>query len=190
MSNVGAAAPLSVDEATERLQAKWAAIAGFGALLVILGLAALLFSLVATVATVILNGVLFLVAGGAEIGIGMHSRTWGRFFLWLVGGLLYLAAGFLCIVNPVLASAALTLLLGASFVAAGAARLYLTVLLPAGPSKAFVFLSAALTSALGLIIVTHWPSDSLHVIGVLLGVDLLFHGVAWASFGLGLRAHG
>jgi len=187
MSNVGTS-PLSLGEGMERLQSKWASITAFGVLLAALGLAALFFSLVATIATVTLNGVLFLVAGAAEIGIGMHSRTWARFFLWLIGGLLYLAAGVLCIVNPRLASAALTLLLGAGFVAAGVVRLYLGLLLPAVESRALVFLSAALTTALGLIVITHWPSDSLYVLGTLLGVDLLFHGVGWASFGLRLHS--
>ena len=83
----------SLGEAIERLRGKWAAITAFGVLLVVLGVAALVFSLIATIATVTLNGVLFLIAGAAEIGIGMHSRTWGRFFLWVIGGLLYLAAG-------------------------------------------------------------------------------------------------
>ncbi len=102
-SNVGTSAH-SLGEAIERLRGKWAAITAFGVLLVVLGVAALFFSLVATIATVTLNGVLFLIAGGAEIGIGMHSREWGRFFLWVVGGLVYIAAGVVCIVNPMLAS--------------------------------------------------------------------------------------
>jgi uncharacterized membrane protein HdeD (DUF308 family) len=41
---------------------------------------------------------------------------------------------------------------------------------------------------LGLIIVGHWPADSVIVLGTLLGVDLLFHGAGWVSFGLGLRS--
>ena len=89
---------------SDRLKGKWAAIAAFGALLVILGLAALLFSVTATSATVTPNGIFFLIAGIAEIGIGMHSRRWGRFFLWVIGGFLYIAAGVLCIANPTLAS--------------------------------------------------------------------------------------
>src|SRR5271168_742668 len=117
-SNVGTS-QYSLGEAIERLRRKWAAITAFGVLLVILGVAALFFSLIATVATVTLNGVLFLIAGAAEIGIGMHSRTWGRFFLWVIGGLLYLSAGVLCIVNPLLASVVLTLILGAGLIAAG-----------------------------------------------------------------------
>jgi uncharacterized membrane protein HdeD (DUF308 family) len=185
VSNVGSAR--SLGEAIERLRGKWAAITAFGVLLVVLGAAALFFSLVATIVTVTLNGVLFLVAGGAEIGIGMHSRTWGRFFLWVLGGLLYIAVGVLCIVNPFLASAALTLVLGAALIAAGVVRGYLAFQLPADQPRALVFVGAAVTILLGLIIVTHWPLDSVYVLGTLLGVDLLFHGVGWVSFGMGLR---
>jgi uncharacterized membrane protein HdeD (DUF308 family) len=180
--------PHSLGEAIERLRGKWAAITAFGVLLVVLGAAALFFSLIATIATVTLNGLLFLIAGAAEIGIGMHSRGWGQFFLWVIGGILYLAAGALCIVNPLLASVVLTLFLGAGLIAAGAVRAYLAARLPAGQPRGLLFLAAAVTILLGLIIVSHWPSDSVYVLGTLLGVDLLFHGVGWVSFGMGLHS--
>jgi uncharacterized membrane protein HdeD (DUF308 family) len=186
-SNVGGSAH-SLGEAIERLRVKWAAITAFGVLLVVLGFAALFFSLIATIATVTLNGVLFLIAGGAEIGIGMHSRVWGQFFLWVIGGVLYLAAGVLCIVNPLLASVVLTLLLGCGLLATGVVRVYLAMQLPVGQPRGPVFLAAAITILLGLIIVSHWPLDSVYVLGTLLGVDLLFHGVGWVSFGMGLHA--
>ncbi len=187
MSNVGTA-PHSLGEAVERLQTKWASITGFGLLLVVLGFVALSFSLIATLATVTLNGVLFLIGGAAEIGIGMHARSWSRFFLWVVGGALYLAAGVICIVNPRLASVVLTLLLGAGLIAAGLVRVYLATRLPGGQPRLLVFIAAAVTVLLGLIIVSHWPLDSVYVLGTLLGVDLLFHGVGWVSFGMGLHA--
>ena len=186
LSNVGTS-PHSLGEAIERLRGKWAAITAFGVLLVVLGFAALCFSLIATIVTVTLNGVLFLIAGAAEVGIGMHSRTWGRFFLWVIGGLLYIAIGLLCIVNPILASVALTLVLGAALIAAGLVRAFLAFQLPADQPRALVFLAAAVTILLGLIIVSHWPLDSIYVLGTLLGVDLLFHGVGWVSLGVGLR---
>ena len=189
MSNVSnvRTSPHSLGEAIERLRGKWAAITAFGVLLVVLGFAALFFSLIATIVTVTLNGVLFLIAGAAEVGIGMHSRTWGRFFLWVIGGLLYIAIGLLCIVNPILASVALTLVLGAALIAAGLVRAFLAFQLPADQPRALVFLAAAVTILLGLIIVSHWPLDSIYVLGTLLGVDLLFHGVGWVNFGVGLR---
>lgn len=176
VSNVGSSAH-SLGEAIERLQGKWAAITAFGVLLAVLGVAALFFSLIATIVTVTLNGVLFLVGGAAEIGVGMHSRGWGRFFLWVTGGVLYLAAGLLCIVNPTLASVALTLLLGAAFIAAGLVRACLAFQLPADHPRGLIFVAAAVTILLGLIIVSHWPLDSVYVLGTLLGVDLLFTGL-------------
>ena len=185
-SNAGTSAH-SLGESVERLRGKWAAITAFGVLLVVLGFAALAFSLIATIVTVTLNGILFLIAGAAEIGIGMHAREWGRFFLWVIGGLVYIAAGILCIVNPILASAVLTLFLGAGLIAAGVLRAYLATHLPADHPRALVFLAAAVTILLGLIIVSHWPLDSVYALGVLLGVDLLFHGVGWVSFGMGLQ---
>ena len=48
-SNVGPT-PHSLGEAIERLRGKWAAITAFGVLLVVLGFAALVFSLAATIA--------------------------------------------------------------------------------------------------------------------------------------------
>ncbi len=190
MSNASDVRPSQhrLGEAIERLRGKWAAITAFGVLLVVLGFAAMVFALTSTIVTVALNGVLFLIAGGAEIGIGMHSRGWGRFFLWVIGGLLYITAGVLCIINPILASVALTLLLGAVLIAAGVVRAYLAVRLPPDQPRALLFLAAAVTIVLGLIIVSHWPLDSVYVLGTLLGVDLLFHGVGWVSFGMGLHS--
>ena len=178
----------SLGEAAHRLHAKWGAIVAFGVLLLLLGLAATTFALEATIATVTLNGVFFLIAGAAEIAIGMQAQGWSRFFLWVVGGILYLAIGVICILNPLLASAVLTLAIGAGLIAAGVVRLYLAFQLPSGASRAMVILAGAVTGLLGVMIVVHWPADSLFVLGTLLGIDLIFHGVGWIQFGLALRS--
>jgi len=180
--------PHSLGLAIEHLRARWGEIVAFGALLVVLGVAALCFTLPSTVATVTLNGVFFLVAGVAEIGVGAHAKSWARFFLWIVGGAVYLIAGLICIINPIFASLALTLALGAGLIAAAVVRAYLAFHLPAGNARAMVLLAAAVTFLLGLVIVAHWPTDSVYVLGILLGVDLLFHGIGWATFGVGLRS--
>jgi uncharacterized membrane protein HdeD (DUF308 family) len=179
--------PHSLGFAIEHLRARWGEIVAFGALLVVLGLAALCFTLPSTIATVTLNGVFFVVAGVAEIGVGAHAKSWARFFLWIVGGAIYLIAGIVCIINPIFASLALTLALGAGLIAAAVVRAYLAFHLPGGNPRLMVWLAAAVTFLLGLVIVVHWPTDSVYVLGIMLGVDLLFHGVGWATFGVGLR---
>jgi uncharacterized membrane protein HdeD (DUF308 family) len=171
----------------ERLRSKWGAIVAFGALLMIMGAAALIFAVASTLAIVTLNGVLFLIGGVAEIGVGMHAKAWGRFFLWVLGGALYIAAGVLCILNPALAAGILTLLLGAGLIAAGVVRAVLAFELPSGARRPMLFVAAAMTFLLGLIIVIHWPLSSVYALGTLLGVDLLVHGAGWVSFGIGLR---
>jgi uncharacterized membrane protein HdeD (DUF308 family) len=170
------------------LRAKSGALLAFGLLLIFLGAASLAFAFFSTLAMVTLNGVLLLVAGAAEIGVGMHARTWGRFFFWVLGGVLYIWAGVFCILNPLAASAILTLLIGVGLIAAGVLRFYLAFQLPSGPQRSLVWLGAAVTFLLGLTIVIHWPLSSAYVLGTLLGVDLLFNGAGWVSFALGLRA--
>jgi uncharacterized membrane protein HdeD (DUF308 family) len=182
--------PHSLGAAMERLKGKWGAIVAFGALLMLMGVASLAFAFASTLAMVALNGVFFLVAGAAEIGVGMHARGWGRFFLWVIGGLLYIAFGVMCILFPVSASVILTLVLGAGLVAAGVVRAVLAWELPPGPRRSLVFLAALITFLLGLIIVMQWPLSAVYVLGTLLGIDLLFHGAGWVSFGMALRAHG
>ena len=169
----GGVAPHSLGAAVERLRTKWGAIVAFGTLLVLMGAASLVFAFASTLAVVTLNGILFLVGGAAEIGVGMHAKAWGRFFLWVLGGLLYLAAGVFCILNPLLA--------------AGVVRAVLAFELPSSPQRPMLFLAALVTFLLGLIIVIHWPLSSAYALGTLLGVDLLVHGAGWVSFGIGLR---
>ena len=142
----------SLGGAIHRLHDKWGAIVAFGVLLLALGMAAIIFAFFATIATVTVNGVVFLIAGIAEVGIGMHAQGWGRFFLWVIGGVLYLFVGLVCIFNPIFASAALTLVLGAGLIAAGVVRAYLAFQLPADHPRSMVFLAAAVTILLGLII--------------------------------------
>jgi uncharacterized membrane protein HdeD (DUF308 family) len=177
----------SLGGAVHGLRAKWGSILAFGLLLMLLGVASLAFVFFSTLAMVTLNGVLLVVAGAAEIGVGMHARSWGRFFLWVAGGVLYILAGVFCIFDPLAASAILTLMIGVGLIAAAVVRAYLGFQLSGGSRRA-VWLGAAVTFLLGLIIVVHWPMSSAYVLGTLLGVDLLFHGAGWVSFALGLRA--
>jgi uncharacterized membrane protein HdeD (DUF308 family) len=50
-----------------------------------------------------------------------------------------------------------------------------------------VVLSGLITFLLGLIIVIHWPVSGLYILGIFLGIDLIFAGAGWIAVGLGLR---
>jgi uncharacterized membrane protein HdeD (DUF308 family) len=188
LTSAPSAVPHGLGQAIEGLRDKAGAIIAFGALVALLGVAALVFSFTASLAAITINGVIFALAGAAEIALGMRSRAWGRFAFWIAGGVLYIFAGLLCIFRPMFSLQILTLLFGAGLVAAGLLRAVLVAGVPIGQSRLPAFLGAAVTVLLGAVILAHWPLDSLWVLGTLLGVDLLFHGVGWVAFGVALRA--
>ena len=51
----------------------------------------------------------------------------------------------------------------------------------------WVVLSGAITLLLGLVTLAHWPVSSLYILGLFLGIDLIFAGVSWISVGSPLK---
>lgn len=179
--------PHSLGQAIHHLRKNWPWMVVFGAALVLAGLIALGAVGFATLATVLMVGVMMLVGGAAELAMGFRAKDWSHFFLWVLGGILYIAAGTFAILNPILASLVLTLMLGAGLVAAGIVRIFLATRLPTSQHRGLVALSGLLTALVGLVIVIHWPISSIFVLGMLLAIDLIFQGIGWIVFGFWLR---
>jgi uncharacterized membrane protein HdeD (DUF308 family) len=170
----------------ERLRHRWGWFVGFGALAAILGLAALVLVVSATIASVVTVAIFMIITGGTEIVMGFGSQTWGRFFLFILLGLLYIIAGAFALAQPLLAAAVLTLMLGWALIATGAVRIWLGTHLPPG-SKSMMILAGIATLLFGLVIVIGWPGNSFFVLGIILGLDLLFYGASMIAFGMRLR---
>src|SRR5215475_6219887 len=99
------------------LRAKWGWIVALGVVYVVAGFIALGSVMMATVASVLVVGVMMIIAGVFELFNAFQIKTWGKFLVWALLGLLYIIAGFLVFDNPLLAAVLLTLLLGASLLA-------------------------------------------------------------------------
>jgi uncharacterized membrane protein HdeD (DUF308 family) len=169
------------------LRAKWGWIVTLGAVYVIVGFIALGSVVVATVASVLVVGVAMIVAGIAEVINAFQVKNWGKFLLWALLGVLYVIAGFVTFENPLLAAALLTLVLGASLVASGIMRIILAFSMKRETPWIWVALSGIITLLLGLLILAHWPINSVYILGLLLGIDLIIAGAGWIGIGLGLR---
>ena len=130
---------------------------------------------------------MMIIAGVFEVIHAFQIRTWGRFILWLLLGVLYIVAGFVAFENPLLTAVWLTLILGAALVASGLMRIYLAFNMKAGSPWIWVVVSGLITLVLGVIILAHWPVSAVYTLGIFLGVDLVFAGASWIGLGLGLR---
>ena len=181
------AAPHSLGASMERLRHRWGWIVALGAILDVAGIVALGSVVLATYAAVTVVGVMMIVGGAAELGLGFRARDWTHFFLWVLGGIFYIAGGVFLLISPLAASVVLTLLLGAGLVAAGLLRLFLAFQLPSSQSRMVVILGAAVTLLLGIVIVVGWPTNSFYVLGMLLAINLMFTGIGWMMFGFWLR---
>jgi len=171
----------------EDIRHRWGWFVALGILMLIAGLVALSSLLFATVASVLVVGMMMIVSGVFEIIHGIQMTRWGRFFLWIVIGAFYVVAGLFAVVNPLLASAALTLLLGGFLLAAGIVRTALGLQMRSGSHWGWIVLSGLITLLLGVIIIVGWPVTSLFTLGIFLGVDLILAGLSWLSLGLSFR---
>jgi uncharacterized membrane protein HdeD (DUF308 family) len=155
----------------------------FGTLLIGLGVFALVSVVTATIVSVYFVAISMVMAGAAEIILGLHSRSQRKIVTWVLLGSLYVVAGFFSFFNPLLAEGVLTLLLGASLVGAGLLRLFFSFQMLSDAQWWWMTLSAAITALLGIIALTQWPASSLYILGVFLSVDLIFAGIGWLMIG-------
>ncbi len=170
-----------------RLREKWGWMVAFGAFLALAGFIALGSVVLSTVVTVIVVGVAMIASGIVEIVYGISVRSWKKFFLWAIIGLLYVLGGVAVVENPLLAASFLTLLLGAGLVASGLVRTFLAFQLPKTAPWVLVAFSGLVTLLLGAVILAKWPVSSFWVLGAFLGVDLIFAGASWIGFGISLK---
>lgn len=170
------------------LRSRWGWFVALGAILALLGLVAIGNVALATVVSILVVGVTMIAAGIALIAVAFRGREGRSFLGWLASGALYLIAGVLIFVNPALASVVLTLIVAFALVAAGAARIWLGF--SVRPSNAWGWIVAAgiVTILAGLVIALGWPVNSVWVIGLFLGFDLLLQGGTFIAFGVALRA--
>ena len=187
MTNTASALGLGPGAGLAPLKAKWGWIVALGVVYVIAGVIALGSVVMATIASVYVVGIMMLLAGLFEVINAFQIKTWGRFLFWLLLGILYIIAGFVAFDNPLLTAVWLTLILGAALVASGLMRIFLGFNMQGGTPWGWVVASGVITLLLGVIILIHWPVSSLYVLGIFLGVDLVFAGASWIGVGMGLR---
>jgi len=184
--NTGPHAPAPADE-IKVLRAKWGWIFALGVISVVAGVLALGSVVVATEAAVMIVGVMMLAAGFAEIVAAFGVRDWCHFLFWMLLGVFYSLAGFVCLADPFEGATILTLMLGILLAIIGLLRIYLSTLMQHGTPWGWVAFSGVLSFLVGLMIIGGWPSSNFFVLGLLLGMDLIYLGTTWAAVGLALK---
>jgi uncharacterized membrane protein HdeD (DUF308 family) len=169
------------------LRRNWGWVLGLGVAMVIVGVLALGSPVVATITTVEVFGILLMIGGVVEVVGAFRVGRAGAFVLHVLCGLLSLFLGAVITERPVLGAAGYTLVLALFFVASGLARMVFA-LAHRFSGWGWVLLNGAVNLLLGMIIWRSFPEAALEVIGIFVGIDLVFNGVAWVMLGLALRS--
>lgn len=137
---------------------------------------------------VVVIGVLLLITGVTEVIHAMMVRRLPGFAMHLLAAALYLFVGVFVLEAPDRAAVVLTLVLAASFFVGGVLRIIFS-LAERFPAWRWVLLNGLVDLVLGVLIWRGWPESSLWVIGLLVGIELIFHGWSWVILALTARAY-
>ena len=149
-----------------------------GILLVIAGIVALLFPLLAAVTAALYIGWFALVAGVIEIVVAIRTRSEPHFG-WRIGeGVLFVVLGFLLVANPIAGAATLALLVGALMAVTGVVEIMIAMRHRPKHGWGWLLASGILGILFAVLIVIGWPAGSLVLIGYLVGFQILSIGIA------------
>jgi uncharacterized membrane protein HdeD (DUF308 family) len=174
----------------EHMSGHWWWFILLGALLAICGTAAIVFPPVmvgTSIAVPVVLGVLLMVGGVATIISSFWAGKWSGFLLQLLVGILYLAVGFVFTENPFETALALTLFIAIAFIIMGIFRTTAALVLQF-PQWGWSLLNGVVTFLAGIIIYRTLPEGALWVIGLLIGLEMIFNGWMWIMLSLALRS--
>jgi len=169
------------------LRGNWIWFVLLGVALLVLGTVALGSVVVASLAAAVAIGALLLLGGVAEAVGAFWCRCWSGFFLELLSGVLSIVVGLLFLRAPAGALAALTLLI-ACFLMVGGIFKVVAALAYRFAAWGWSLAGGIIDLILGLMIWQGWPESSLWVIGLFVGINLIFRGFNWIALGLALHS--
>ena len=170
----------------QAIRGKWIWLVVLGIALIVLGTVLLGSPVIATLATVTALGALILVGGAMEIVGAFWCQEWSGFFLELLSGVLGIVVGLMLLGNPIQGGITLTVLL-ASFLFVGGIFKAVAAIAHRFQGWGWLLLSGAVDVVLGVLIWRELPISGLSVIGVLVGISIIFRGVSWLMVGFALK---
>lgn len=156
-----------------------------GILLVVVGLIAMGSSLATTLVSVVFFGWLMMFGGIAEVLHSFWRKDWGGFFVDLLGGVLYFVVGGMLVANPAASAVGITLVIAAFLIVSGLFRIF-AALAGRPPHWGWLLLSGLMGLLLGMLIWAEWPVSGFWVIGLFIGIEMLFNG--WSLIMLSIAA--
>jgi len=171
----------------EEVRKRWFWFFAVGLLLILLGTIAIGSSVLMTLATMELIGWLLIGTGLFQIIHAFSTRGWNGFFVDLLSGILSTVVGALIAASPAATAVTLTLLIAMFLIFGGVSRIVVAISFRF-PNWIWLLVHGLINLWLGVAIWQEWPFSGLWVIGLFVGIDMIFNG--WSLVMLALAAKG
>ena len=166
---------------------QWGWFLALGIGLLALGVVSVVRSFQATMVSMVFFGGILLLACLLEVAQAVMVGHWAALFQHLVAAVLFGVTGFLLVTRPVIGAEVATLFMAMFFLIGGLFQLVGSVAIHL-PGWGWQALDGLITIVLGVLVLSQWPASGLWVIGLFVGLDLMFYGLAWIAVAIGLRA--
>ena len=160
---------------------RWGMIWGF--LTILFGFFAIGSPFVSGLAVAMFVGIALLAAGISMTIYAFQAPSLGRGILKFLFGGLTVLVGIAVIGQPDIALMKLTVLLGIYFIADGIMTLIIGWNVKPAPGWGWMTFNGAVTLLLAYLILSGWPESSLWVVGMLVGIRLIFSGITIMTLG-------
>lgn len=179
-------APELPSEAEIRKSTGW--IIALSIILIILGILAILMPGFASAFFTAVLAWIFLISGVVMIVQSFVAKPVRGFWLNLIVGILYVILGIYILSNLLISIAALTFALGILFIAEGIYTIIMGFTNRAGHRMSWlVVLNGVITLILGILVLNQFPFSAIWLIGLYVGISLLFSGVSLLVAALAVR---
>lgn len=156
-------------------------------LLILFGILAITLPIVSSIGVAIIIGWLVIFDGLAQFFHAFQSKGIGHIVWKLLVAVFYVAAGIYLLTHPALGAAGLALALAIFLFAEGVADVIAYFSTRKSGSSVWVLVDGVVTLALGWMIWNRWPSNSLWVIGTLVGISMVMTGATRLMMALAVR---
>ena len=149
---------------------------GAGTILMLLGVGAIAVPMFAALAIETLFGWIFLVGGIIKIVHSFRALDTGKCFLRFLVGVMYMAIGGMFLYYPLRGVLTLTFLLAILFVFEGMIKIAVSLRIRPIRNWGWMLISGIAALILAAIIFSGYPGDATWILGLLVGINLVFSG--------------
>ncbi len=156
-------------------------------LMIVAGVLAIIVPPASGIAVTILVGWLLVFRSAAHMVYAWHTRRSGGLLWEILLSIVYLVAGGYLLLHPMAGLVSLTLVLAVYLLLEAILEFILSFQLRPLPGSGWLLFDSIITLILAIMIWRTWPTSTLWVIGTLVGISMIFSGIARLIISLAAR---